>query len=388
MSVMSFSPEELKKANSKAVMVRVEVKNASQYSGQRKHDLRIGPQPNYVTAERADLNRVVMEPPRPKVLKDACNARREARGAKRAMKSNAGIAAVGIVGFGSDAKKIFEKLTAEAQDAAFIAVGQAVAEEANTRLVGLVVHLDETSIHAHLSFEGYDMDGRPLSDTMKRGMLRRFQDRAAEVMAEHAPGIERGRSRVTRQENGATYAETMHASVAELHERLPFEIAAAQTKLDALSAAIEKNQGHIDKLRAKEELNDKESKRLATYEARLDKKNAEHAEAKSKLDALMKETSETGKALLDQGAKLDAIEQNLGLREAKVQASEKDLEAREFDVKRREGLLDQITEDITARLGAIADRLGVGRGLRQILSVIDRAKAELEEPSPEDPTPQ
>lgn len=388
MSAMSFSPEELKKANSKAVMVRVEVKNAQQYSGQRKHDLRIGPQPRYVVGERADLNRVVMDPPRPKALKDACNARREARGAKRAMKSNAGIAAVGIVGFGSEAKQIFEKLTAEAQDAAFLAVGQAVAEEANTRLVGLVVHLDETSIHAHLSFEGYDMDGRPLSDTMKRGMLRRFQDRAAEVMAEHAPGIERGRSRVTRQENGATYAETMHASVAELHERLPFEIAAAQTKLDALSTAIKKNQGYIDKIRSKAELNAKESKRLATYEARLAKKNAEHAEAKSKLDALIEETSETGKALLDKGAKLDAVEQSLGLREAKVQASEKDLKVREADVKRREGLLDQITEEITARLGAIADWLGVDRGLRQILSMIDRTKAELEDPSAEDHAPQ
>lgn len=388
MSVMSFSPEELKKANSKAVMVRVEVKNASQYSGQRKHDLRIGPQPNYVTAERADLNRVVMEPPRPKVLKDACNARREARGAKRAMKSNAGIAAVGIVGFGSDAKKIFEKLTAEAQDAAFIAVGQAVAEEANTRLVGLVVHLDETSIHAHLSFEGYDMDGRPLSDTMKRGMLRRFQDRAAEVMAEHAPGIERGRSRVTRQENGATYAETLHASVAELHERLPLEIAAAQGNLDKINTAIAKNQKYIAKLHEKAELTAAESKRLATYEARLDKQNAEHAEAKSKLDALMQETSERGERLKAKAERLDVVERNLEIREAKVKADEKDLEVREADVKRREGLLDHITEEITARLGAIADWLGVDRGLRQILSMIDRTKAELEEPSPEDPTPQ
>lgn len=284
MSVMSFSPEELKKANSKAVMVRVEVKNSRQYSGQRKHDLRIGPQPKYVAADRADLNRVVIEPPRPKALKDACNARREARGVKRAMKSNAGIAAVGIVGFGSEAKKIFEELSQETQDAAFLEVGQAVAEEANTRLVGLVVHLDETSIHAHLTFEGYDMDGRPLSDTMKRGMMRRFQDRAAEVMVAYAPGIERGRSRVVRQQNGASYAETLHASVADLHERLPTEIAAAEAKLDALEGAIAKNQGYIDKLREKSELNAKEAKRLATYEGRLRKAIEGHREEKGRLD--------------------------------------------------------------------------------------------------------
>lgn len=384
---MSFSPEELKKANSKAVMVRVEVKNSRQYSGQRKHDLRIGPQPKYVAADRADLNRVVIEPPRPKALKDACNARREARGVKRAMKSNAGIAAVGIVGFGSEAKKIFEELSQETQDAAFLEVGQAVAEEANTRLVGLVVHLDETSIHAHLTFEGYDMDGRPLSDTMKRGMMRRFQDRAAEVMVAYAPGIERGRSRVVRQQNGASYAETLHASVADLHERLPTEIAAAEAKLDALEGAIAKNQGYIDKLREKSELNAKEAKRLATYEGRLRKAIEGHREEKGRLDEFRSTLKQQSDALASQTADLSAKEQELKEREKKLAEREFEATARELQVAAQVEELKEVERGFLGFLEAVKQRLGVQLPEKKLTGAVGRLKAFLQKYSadPEDP---
>lgn len=294
-SIMS----DLTKSNPKAVMIRVEPKNSARYAGQRRHDLRIGHQPAYVDMSRAYLNRVLIEPLPPAQLRAICEERRHQRETTRAMKSNASVAMTGLIGFGSEAQELFLALTIEQQDTALREASETCAARMRTTVAGLVVHCDESSPHAHVTFPAYDIEGQPLTETVKRAILKGLQDDVAEVIGRYAPGIERGRSRMDRLAAGADYAETVHRSVRELHRDLPAEIEMKRKAVADLSVAedaarvrVDEMQRRVDDLHARADLSNKEVKRLATYERRLSdrlkelrKAQVASEEARSKADS-------------------------------------------------------------------------------------------------------
>ena len=187
-----------------------------------------------MAGERTPLNRVLVSPLTGVELRRESEARRARRATRRAMKSNAGVGVCGIVTFGHAAQPLFERLSPDAQDAAYREVAEAVARRLGTDLTGLVVHRDESAPHAHFQLVGYCRDGTPVSTVAKRGALRDLQTLAAEVMGRHAPGIERGFSKIARLQGGATPAEVVHRSVAELHDELPHEIAALRAQVAGL----------------------------------------------------------------------------------------------------------------------------------------------------------
>lgn len=288
-------------ANPKAAQVRIATLKAASVGGQRAHDLRIGPQPAYVAKERSDLNRVLVKPDTGTRLRAICEERRALRDTARAMKSNASVGVAGIITFGIEAQRIFNRLTSDQQDAAYRETAEAVAARLNTTLTGLVVHVDESAPHAHFQLPAYDMTGQPISETAKRGAMRDLQTITAQVMGSHAPGIERGRSISERLAAGAHFPNTVHKSVTELHQTLPADLAARraqvdQAKDDALKAQarVDEMQARVDKLTAKEtDLTAKEAKNLAIYEKRLADRQeealkAERAaeEAKAEVDRL------------------------------------------------------------------------------------------------------
>ena len=88
---------------------------------------------------------------------------------------------MGVLTFGAEAQTLFSALPAEKQDAAYLEAAEAIADRMNTTLAGLVVHADESAPHAHLMFPAFDLDGQPLTRTMKKGALVEFQDILAEV---------------------------------------------------------------------------------------------------------------------------------------------------------------------------------------------------------------
>lgn len=275
-------------------MVRAETRSARGYANQRGHDLRIGPQPEYVDGSRSHLNRVIMEPPTAPEMRRIVEERRALRETARSLKANAGIAVIAVIGFGTEAARLFSQLTQEQQDKAFLEAAKRIADIANTTVVGAVLHLDETSIHAHLSLVGYDLDGLPLSTTMKRGMLTKFQDVLAEVMAEHCPGIERGNSKWKRIEAGASYAETIHKTVAEMHGSLEDDYKAKLRRNEELElvitekvARVREMQDRVDKLESlKSRLTAAQEKRLTTYKNRLTGRQAELSAAREELSSL------------------------------------------------------------------------------------------------------
>lgn len=261
-----------KGGNPRAAQTRIEGRNAGAIGGQRAHDLRIGPQPNYVDPTRSHLNREMIPPLTGTRLRKICQERRALRDTTRAMKSNAAVGMSGIITFGHEAQKIFETLTPDQQDAAYLETAEAIAKRLNTTLTGLVAHADESAPHAHYQIPAYDLTGHPVSATAKRGAMRDLQTIVAEVMGRHAPGIERGRSKIDRLKAGASPADVVNRSVAQLHADLPTEIAEREAQLTELTAKVEKNTrlaaAALEKAATDEARAAKALKNAATYERR------------------------------------------------------------------------------------------------------------------------
>lgn len=268
-------------SNPNAVSVRIEPKPMSKAKFQRRHDFRIGAQPAYVDGDRTHLNRHLMElRPLPDIQREN-EALRTQAGRTRKMKSNAAVVSAGIITFGQAAQDVFNQLPDETQDVAFTELAHEIAALLSTSLEALVVHLDETSTHAHFTMRAYNDDGDPLSDVTKLSDLSKIQDLAAEVMQRYAPEIERGNKKKDRLKAGADYPDTLHRTVKQLHEDLPQEMAALEAEIAAREeeindqkASLEKTQRYLGKLETKRELTEKEVKRKETYRKRLEKKQA------------------------------------------------------------------------------------------------------------------
>ena len=266
-------------ANKKAVQVRIDMGTVSQAGHQRAHDLRIGPQPDYVDTSRTAQNRVLVAPLAGPELREICEARRSQRQTQRAMKSNAAICVSGIITFGHEAQPIFAALPSDQQDAAYREVAEAIAARLGTTVSGLVVHRDEAADHAHFQCPGFTRDGMPVSKIATREALRDLQTIAAEIMGRHAPGIERGTSRWQRIAAGEDYADTVYKSAAEMRSRLPAEIAAKEAELVATQEKLDKNTALLAKAQATAEAEGKRAekarKNAVTYERRMETARSE-----------------------------------------------------------------------------------------------------------------
>ena len=335
-----------RKANPRAAMVRVEIRDAQGYANQRRHDLRIGAQPAYVNPDPPEPNRILIQPMTTQGLKRLARERRDQREMTRAMKSNAGIAVVGIIGFGVDAQKMFEALGPDGQEKALRAAVARVAADLRTSVSGLVLHLDESAGHAHFSLCGYDVTGQPLSTWMGRGVLRDLQTGLHEELRAFMPDLERGRSRKARAEAGAAPHELVHRSVDELHIDLPFEIEAKRKELVSLEEKIRTNEVRAEKARTKAAADDERAakalKNAEIYERRA-------SEAEEKAEGLEKQIKAMEKRLKGiEAAKVEAE----GARD-QAQAAQKDAEGR---AEAAEGRMKSLEVD---RVAAIQEAASV-----------------------------
>lgn len=256
--------------------------------------------------------------------------------AKHRLRHNAGIITSGIVTFGNIAADWFNTLPDDMQDEAFLAVAQALAERLNTRVESIVVHNDETTIHAHFELRGYSDEGQPLSNLTPRSVLSELQDLTAQILQGYCPQIERGHRKSDRLKAGATVPETMHRSVRQLHHDLPIELATRETELASVESQIgdgkatlaeleadivaatsalaelkdsaETTRRHLGKLHAKLDLTDKEVKRRSVYLARLDKKETEIAAQEAALAAKQAALVAAQRILTVEKAEVDAKE--------------------------------------------------------------------------------
>jgi septal ring factor EnvC (AmiA/AmiB activator) len=292
---------------SKTVSVRVEHRAATRATGQRNHDLRHGKQiPKYVNKEKIEENSIIIEPKTAPELRKLCEERRAQRPTKRAMKKDAAIATNGIITFGTEAQPIIENLSKDDQNRLFHETAKRIADRLNTDLTGLVVHRDESAIHAHFQLLAVNRDGMPLSKTINRQTAKELQDIAGQVYAAH--GITRGTPKAERLARGDDLSKIVHRSVTELHRDLPTEISNKQRELDEKRKALEAQRRELEELEAKAEKNRRliaeqnakleagrvteelAKKRIETYKKR-------EADAKAKAEKLAKEIAEKESAL-------------------------------------------------------------------------------------------
>ena len=219
---------------SKAISVRMNrTKTAGAAGGQRKHDLRVGRQPDYVDQERTRFNRVLIEPPFPSRLRARAEQRRAVSKPKRKMRKNASIAERGIITFGKDIQAAIRS-DPDRADKVYIRVVDAIALEFGLNIHGLVVHEDEAAPHAHFWMDSFDNNGKAISQQLVRSGSR-IQDIAAVAAREVMPEIERGVSKKARIEAGEDPARLRNRSVKEMHRDLGL---GANPKANEVSEAV------------------------------------------------------------------------------------------------------------------------------------------------------
>jgi hypothetical protein len=255
------------------VSTRIAFNSESRSKGQRRHDSREGRRPEYVSNIGAFVNSTIIKPIMESEMKSICNERRASRegGVQRAMKHTSAISVAGIITFSHDASKLVKRLDKQEQDRLFLKTAEKLAEKLDTTVTGLIVHRDESAVHAHFQMPAIRHNGRPVSKGCTRELLSELQDTAGLVWAEH--GIERGIKKSARLKAGATLQEVTHRSVQQLHQDLPREIEAAQAKAEKNRALAEKAEADLKTASAKAETSqaeiDRIEKRLAVYEKRV-----------------------------------------------------------------------------------------------------------------------
>lgn len=302
---------------SKAISIRIQPRTGRQAGGQRRHDLRDqAHMPDYVDQTRTGQNSVIIKPPDPETVRAEIAWHRLAAGQQK-LRADARTTIAGIITFGKEAQPIVEGLPSEGQDALFQRVAERVAKETDRLLLGLVVHRDESAVHAHFTLRGYKLEnGKEVAPRLSRTDLQRIQDAAAQEVA-HL-GIERGVSRAIREARGDDMAKVVHRSVRELHKALPREIEAAQARKLAIEqevAALEAKRANNERLaeKARQNLEDGKGremalqKRLAVYEERARKAGELAKVLESEVAALEARNRAAGRAIGDIWRLTDAL---------------------------------------------------------------------------------
>ncbi|MDY0228444.1 MAG: hypothetical protein RBR38_16650 [Desulfomicrobium apsheronum] len=250
---------------SMTVSIRIGAVRAGSYKGQRTHDLRKGKVPSYVDQERSKLNRGDDVPTLAKVHdmnrdqkhaartaaqaryeaaqasgdKDELEAAKAAKNACRQQYHETGVVAYrGIVTFGKEAQEVIKTLTPEELERRVRESVTGSADVVHTSAFGLRLHLDETAPHAHFCWLATNEQGKKLNPN--KYDCRRIQDLAAEPFKDL--GLTRGKSKDLWIEEGADPSKYVHESVAELHERLPADLAKAREELAAAQDLVREAQ--------------------------------------------------------------------------------------------------------------------------------------------------
>lgn len=308
-------PADVAHSNPRAASTRVQTCTLSKARSQRAHDYRLGHIPAYVDQKKLGDNRVLIRL-RPLTQVRTENARlRDQAGRQRKMKSNAAVVLRGVITFGVLAARDFMKLSPKRQNRAFKKLARSLAKKFATRVESLVVHLDETTIHAHFMLRAYDRFGHALSDKIKRDVAASIQDLTHRVLARFCPKIERGHRKFDRLAAGADYVDTLHRSVRKLHQDLPREIAEREAKLAALEIAKAELQAEIE-------------------------------EGRKDLDRLSEEQCAKRIALASEQAELDTRVREIDARDADVRAREDKQQEREDGLDRREASIDKVKADL------------------------------------------
>ena len=274
---------------SMTVSVRIEHRAGDRAAGQARHDTRAGKVPGYVDREKSDRNSVLIQPRTPGDLRSLCEERRAGRETKRRMKTDAAVASVGIITFGTDAQRTIDAMSPDQQDRLFLETAGRVAMRLGTTVSGLVVHRDEAAIHCHFQMPAVALDGRPVSKTMTPNVAVELQDIAGSVYEPF--GINRGTPRAERRARGEPTAKWVHMTTREIHDKIPQDLEDARARV---AEAEEKAR--------------KATERLAKVEEKLRDGVKADADLDKRLETKTRRAAAADKALVTARAELKRLE--------------------------------------------------------------------------------
>ena len=295
------------------VSVHIQHRDAQSTTFQRRHDLRTGHLPKNINMSRTHLNSTLILPLQSAALKAICTERRSRRATVRRMRSDAAIATRGILSFGVDAQPIISALPVADQDALFFAAARAVCAVIGGEPTGLVVHRDESAIHAHWQMPAYGADGVPHSKGTTRAHTAAMQDAAGRVYA-HL-GVHRGTPKAVREADGDPWHVTHHRSVRQLHADLPGEIRIALAACEAVTAERNRLVADYEQLvRERDRVIGLLDARRSTADRETDAATAHLAHARETIRQAEREMQRTHEALArvqallaDKGRELDTL---------------------------------------------------------------------------------
>lgn len=354
----------------KAISVRIRSVSTAKAGGQRRHDCRIGSQPAYVDAGRSSSNSVLIEPLGGGDLRRICVERTTAQGGrKRALRRDAAVATTGILTFSKEAQVVLDGLPAAEQDTRIRTSCEAIATELGCELTGLVVHRDESALHAHFQVPARCPDGTAVS---RAADCSKLQDVAAEAWSDL--GITRGKRKVQRIADGEPESAWVHRSVRQLHSDLPAEIEQARAARDTAASRLDEMQSRVTETQAR--LAEVESdaakaaklgKRLDAYEKRLADRQAELVKVEKRLSAA-EGVGAFFAAVTGRGKRqeAEAKAERLAKRAKREMSAREEAEARADraeqyqriwvqDMAQTEAKLDQVTSDLAELREATGD---------------------------------
>lgn len=306
-------------AEAPAISVRVKALKAGAAVGHRNHCTRESDDPDHVDSSRSHLNSTILEMPTVDKVAARCLEMRQAAfvpGDKkrfpRTMGKNTTPVVSGIITFSKTAQPIIEKLSIKEQDERFKKSAEYVAQELGTTLCGLIVHRDESAIHAHFSMYGFNEFGESISRKCQKAMLSKLQDEGARAFLKD--GITRGKYIGQRLKDGDEKHKLINRSVHQLHNDLPRELAEAEERLAEMQRRVADTEAKLasrerelaakdDKSAAGDRKLEKLEKRLATYENRL-------VDRQNEVNRLQKVVEETS-------GKLEELDKNIQAKQKK-----------------------------------------------------------------------
>lgn len=250
---------------SNTVSIRLQPVTGRKAAGQIAHDMRApGHTPDYIDQLRTHENDVLLSPPSPTTLRaEIAKTRTEA--GQQSLRADSRTMISGIITFGREAQDVIATLSRQEQNAVYARIATRIEKETQHKLLGLVVHRDESAPHAHFMLRGYRLEnGKELPWRFTPADMSKIQDMAAEEVS--ALGIQRGTRKATRIARGEDASKTVNRSVQQLHADLPAEIHKLEQKRDDYARLIEKAKTQLEKDGAKE---DALKKRIETYEKRI-----------------------------------------------------------------------------------------------------------------------
>jgi hypothetical protein len=221
------------------------VMDRAQMTGARKHDMRLGPQPGYIDADKSAKNTALSLTDGYDLLKSAWSRRLDrdaaAMEARRIEDRKAkAMWRAGIITFSTEAQALLgDKSPEQEAKAAF----EDFARRHGVRLLWAVGHHDESAVHFHAMFENIRDDGRCLRLNAKE--LSAEQDLVAKHFSKL--GLVRGTKKADRIAAGEPISKTINRSVKQLHADLPAEIEAAQERLAKAQARADKAEANAKK---------------------------------------------------------------------------------------------------------------------------------------------